>query len=203
MSDWDKIGGVAEDEKLDDGKRAGGVAGLVDTEAWWSKGGICFGLAKTFKAMSAYERVSFVNHPEIKPLVMAALDEELAKWAKRDAEVVPAMLVSKGKSPRKRNVRAYWMRTIESLDRSKKGSERLVGDWVQEPGTDCDAGELVVCGLRYPDKVYALLKVTGGDENTQLFASVRPDVFVKGVRSLGEWPSFSDFMEVVERELIG
>jgi hypothetical protein len=97
-------------------------------------------------------------------------------------------------------MKPYWMRTIESLDMEKRGSERLVGDWVMDPESECDAGELVVVGLRFPEKRYALGRVDKGS-HAQLFGDVRPDVRIVGLRVVGEWVGFGELMAAVEREL--
>lgn len=182
-------------------KRAGGVSGFVDEESWWEKRGSCAAAAMIIRSMTALERVSLLNHPDVRPLVDAALDEVKAEWARRDAENVPRLLVERGKTPRKRTMRPYWMRTVEGVDMSRRGSERLVGDWVFEPDETCDPGELVVVGLRYPEKIYALCRVTKG-ETADLFVGVRPDLSIKGLVSLGEWTSFSEFIGVCEKELL-
>lgn len=152
--------------------------------------------------MSALERVSLFRDGEVRKWVMDAVDSEKAEWARRDAEEIPKLLEAKGKYPRKKTVKPYWMRTIEAVDESKRGSEQLVGDWVMEPEAECDAGELVVVGLRYPEKRYALGRVDKTC-HAALFREVRPDVTVVGLRTVGEWTKFGELLAAVRAELAG
>ena len=201
MSDWDKLSAGRESAPaFDERKRAGGVSGFAEDASWWERGGSCAMLKVLLKGMSAMERVSLFRDAEVRQLVMDAVDSEKAEWARRDAEEIPKILESKGKYPRKKTVKPYWMRTIESLNESKRGSERLVGDWVMDPESECDPGEWVVVGLRYPEKRYALCKVDKA-RHAKLFADLRPDITIPALDSHGEFTEWRSFMAAVERAL--
>lgn len=187
MSDWDRLEGMG---------RAGGLGGFTETPDWWREGGVCAQIKGMLLRMTALERASLFGDGEVRKLVMDAVDSEKVAWAKRDAEEIPKILEAKGKYPRKKTVKPYWMRTIESVDMEKKGSERLVGDWVMEPASECDEGEYVVVGLRFPEKRYALCQVKKG-KVARLFVDVRPDIEIEGLVCLREVAEFGVFLEVV------
>ena len=191
MGDWDG---------LDASKGPGGLAGYSDEAAWWEKGGACSLLRKIFLAMTPLERVSLLADPAVRKLAVEAMDEDRAQWARRDAEVIPAMMAKVGKAVKKRTMKPYWMRTIESLADGKRGTDRLVGDWVYDPVEQCDGGELVVVGLRYPEKRYALCRAENRSK-VYLFLDLRPDIEIEGLTLVGEWPEFGRFMAEVERQL--
>lgn len=197
MSDWDKLGGR---DVHDDEKRAGGLSGFGEQASWWEKGGSCAVVKRLLVGMSALERVSLFGDGEVRKMVMNAVDSEKAEWARRDAEEIPKLLEAKGKYPRKKTVKPYWMRTIERLDMSKRGSERLIGDWVMDPAGECDEGELVVVGLRYPEKRYAVGRVAKR-ARASLFADVRPDIVIEGLKIEAEYKEFAGLMSAVEARL--
>ena len=197
MSDWDKLGGRDAHE---DEKRAGGLSGFGEDASWWEKGGSCAVVKRLLVGMSALERVSLFADAEVRRMVVDAVDSEKVDWARRDAEEVPKLLEAKGKYPRKKTMKPYWMRTVEGLDMEKRGSERLRGDWVMDPAGECDVGEWVVVGLRYPEKRYALCRVAKG-VNAKLFGALRPDILIEGLDVVGEWEGFGDFMKEAEARL--
>ena len=180
-------------------KRAGGLEGFTEKESWWHADGVCARAKTHLMNMTPLERVCLVGDEDVRRALVNALDEVKAEWARRDAEEIPKILEAKGKYPRKKTVRPYWMRTIESVDMTKPGSQKLVGDWVIE-AEECDDGELVVVGLRYPEKVYAVCRVKKG-ERVRLFEALRPDIEFDGLVSLGEWPGFAQVLDVARREL--
>lgn len=198
MSDWDRLEGMARASSKTDaeGGRAGGLGGFTETPDWWAAGGVCAQIKGMLVRMTALERASLFGDSEVRKLVMDAVDSEKVAWAKRDAEEIPKILESKGKFPRRKTVKPYWMRTIERVDMEKRGSERLVGDWVMEPASECDEGEYVVVGLRFPEKRYALCQVKKG-VTAHLFVSARPDIEIEGLLALEETPDFGTFLELV------
>jgi hypothetical protein len=208
MSDWDRIeaspagGGERKSRResslIDDDKRAGGIAGFTDEESWWRKGGSCEVVLRIVRAMTPLERVSLFANEEMRELVAKATDPVRAEWARRDAEIVPKLVEGKAKIVKKKSgIRPYWMRTAEGIDPTKKGSERIMGDWVLDVEAKCDEGELVVVGLRYPEKRYALCEVRYGARAT-LFGGVRPDIELDGLVPIGEWGSFAELYEAVK-----
>lgn len=199
MGEWEKLDGE-EVKAIDDRKRAGGLSGWSESADWWKPGGSCAMIKKMIGGLSPLERVSLFGDAEVREWVMDAVDREKAEWVRRDAEIVPKLLEAKGKAPRKKTLRAYWMRTVEGWDDTKRGSERLVGDWVMEPEAECDAGELVVVGLRYPEKRYALCVVDKAS-HAKLFEEVRPDIKIVGLRLVGEVVGWPEVAEMARRAL--
>lgn len=189
--DWDRLERGAED------KGAGGLSGFTETDGWWKSGGSCARAKVLLGQMTALERVSFFRDKEVRKWVMDAVDSEKAEWARRDAEEIPKILEAKGKYPRKKTVKPYWMRTIERVDTRKRGSEQLVGDWVIEPASECDDGEFVVVGLRHPEKLYALCQVKRGVQ-AHLFRSLRPDIDIEGLVVLSETSAFGKLLDLVK-----
>jgi hypothetical protein len=190
--DWDRL------EKGVEHRRAGGLSGFGETDAWWQAGGSCARAKVLLGQMTALERVSFFGDKEVGKWVMDAVDSEKADWARRDAEEIPKILEAAGKYPRKKTVKPYWMRTIEGLDMEKTGRERLLGDWVMDPASECDEGELVVVGLRHPEKRVALCRVRKG-EVARLFTDVRPDIEIEGLTSIAETNDFGTFLDLVAK----
>jgi hypothetical protein len=189
--DWDRL------ERGVDDKGAGGLSGFTETDGWWKSGGSCARAKVLLEQMTTLERVVFFRDKEVRKWVMDAVDSEKAEWARRDAEEIPKILEAKGKYPRKKTVKPYWMRTIERVDTSKRGSEQLVGDWVMEPASECDDGEFVVVGLRHPEKLYALCQVKRGVQ-AHLFRSLRPDIDIEGLVVLSETSAFGKLLDLVK-----
>jgi hypothetical protein len=189
-------------EPLHPHRRAGGIAGYADEESWWRPGGSCAVTKRMILGLSPFERVSLFADEAVREAVYGAVDEERKAWIIRDAEMVADQLRRKGKVVRKRQLRPWWCKIAEAVDRERKGADQVVGDWVLRPDLECDDGELVLVGLRVPERRYALCRAMPG-RRAQLFMDVRPDIVVEGLHpaSLGEWASFPEALDAIAAEM--
>lgn len=151
-----------------------------------------------FLCLSTWERAEMLADPEVAEAIGKASDPERVKWSKRDAETLPELTADKSRG-RKAPKRPFWLRAVEAVDLGKKGTDIVVGDWLKD-ASECDDGELVLVGLRYPEKRYAMTRVKAGAE-AKLWREVRPDIEVPHLEVVETFTGWSDVADWLKREL--
>ena len=101
-----------------------------------------------------------------------------------------------GDAARQAGRKPYWMRRVTAFDHAGRGAEKLVGDWLKDLEA-CDAGTVIVAGLREPQKAYALLRRTEG-ATAAPFAALRGDIALPGVALIVEAQSWAEIVRAAE-----
>lgn len=77
--------------------------------------------------------------------------------------------------------RPWWARRVTGIDKSKKGVMQMEGEWLDSLDfSHLDNGQIVVVGIRWPEKKYFVCEVSSG-MNDVLYAAPGLDLEVRGV----------------------
>ena len=144
--------------------------------------------------MTLIERADLLE--KVEGLLEEAKDGKRVSYARKEAK---ALSEPRGRGRGRRPKTPFWTKIVEGYDPAgKTPMDKLLGDWAKDMSW-VDEGELVLVGLRFPQKRYAIVRKKKGAE-VALFKEVRPEfpIELEDVELVEAFEEFRDVMSWVE-----